>query len=107
MIARIITALVPVGIAVALYPTIDNQILEVTSNSNVTATPIAMTMLNFMPELFLASCVFAVVGIILSSIFRENEEEPSEQEFKPKKKQGKQTYEEFVEERLKVEEMMR
>jgi hypothetical protein len=96
-------------IGITLFGPVNDVIKQIdTSNMN----PLSKTMLGLVPYLFVTVALLAGILSFFSAILTHldddtepNEEDDEEETTKPKKK-GKQTYKEYVKERLEVEEML-
>lgn len=107
MIAQIIGAMIVVVVGFSLLPTIQEQMDLAIANQTV--EPSLQTTLEWTPKLFIViiigMAILMVARVFMGNDYLEPEEEEIEEEMKPKKPH-RQTYEEYVKERLNVEEMM-
>lgn len=113
MLSQIIGSVVIILVAITIYPIIQDQIeLAKAEIDEEDLTPTVSMMLDWVPIIFIAVSVLMGLGILFQSLrsaglIGEGEEE-FEPEAKPKKssKPHKQTYLEYVKERLEVERLM-
>lgn len=109
MINQLISIGVVILIAITLYPTIIDQINNLELNNSSISAP-SGTLLQFIPSFF----ALIICGIILALIYSAlrssgliGTEPEDEDEELFKKPNEKQTYKEYVEERLDVERMLK
>lgn len=110
MLGYIIGAFVVIMIGVFLLPVITNEIKN-SNNVNNVSSPITQTLINFVPVIFCLGIAVSALGLAVSALKNagllsnsddEESDEPIEIEQKPKK----QTYKEYVRERLQIESML-
>jgi len=112
MLANLIGAFIVILIGVSLIPIIAEQIEKARTSGTEPMSTAASTVLGFVPLFF----ALAIVGIALmvaisalrnAGILPSNDIDNEYRDIKPKRKSGKQTYLQFVQERLAVEREMR
>lgn len=118
MIAQVIGIFIGIFIVIlvafSIYPTLVSTIEQ---SSNLNATGATENMIQFVPVMFVAIVVSSVigmtyhvlsdVGLIGTGVVESEESEESEEPIKKPRRRRKQTYEEYVRERLEVERMMK
>lgn len=109
MLGNLIGAFIVILIGIALIPVIMEKMKTAQENGAIPSDSMTSTMLGLVPIIFALAVIGSVVGIVYSSLrsvgfFGESIESETEPK---KKRKGKQTYLEFVQERLAVEREMR
>jgi len=108
MINKIIGGMISGFIGISLYPVIDEQIQTAIQSNPSSFSPLSLAMMNYVPVFFVIAVSLTTITMILSAFMdfgmEAVEEDIKEEEYNPNKKQ---TYEEYVAERLKVERMMK
>lgn len=116
MIGQFVSALVAiiviVLVATSIYPIINEQIQNVTTNPSLNnSTPLLKTTLSFFPIIFVVVILFSVLGLIFNTFrsFSDYSEDYDEKyaDVDEENKPHKQTYLEYAQERLKVEKLLR
>ena len=109
MIGQITAAFIVILVGFTLLPTLQEQLTSVSASSNVTSS--TSTLISFTPLLFGASILAAAIGIVVQAL---NKSELIDDDYKndymedvKQNPNKKQTYEEYVKERLEVEELMK
>ena len=111
MISRLIGGGVVVAIGFSLIPEISKQVQKASINlTSSNSTYMASTILRFIPGLFALAILGVGVAVVVSAIrdsgITDEYEEDYEEEIK-KNPDKKQTYKEYVKERLEVENMLK
>ena len=101
MIGQLIGSLVAILIAIALFPVIQAEI------SNTEVTGMSKTLLALIPFMFVLSLVGVGFASAYTSLNDAMDSGVYEEDYNSIQEPHKQTYEEYVEERLRVEKMMR
>jgi glycerol uptake facilitator-like aquaporin len=105
MISQLLGGLVVILVAVALYPQVQQQLDSASTN----ATGFSSEVIKQTPILFILGIVLTAVLAFVWTMWSGNDEsgEFDEVKEKPKPSPDKQTYEEYVRERLKVQDMLK
>jgi len=101
IVGAIVTSVVGLGIAKIVF--------EETQKAQIQATQVQSALLELMPILFVLACILPVLGIVMS-VIRETKTDEYLVDWQVDKKKDdtkKQTYEEYVRERLRIERIMK
>jgi len=115
LLGQMVGGFLVIIIGISLIPLVAQQVSTMKNDPNIeNASPFGASMLGVIPLLF-AMAVLGIAGAITYSSLRSVvggdsdvvSDTSEEEKPKPKKRRGKQTYLEFVQERLAVEREMR
>lgn len=108
MIAKILGLVIFIAIAITVFTTVQSQITGVTTTMNVTNE--STTAILQATPFFFAMAILMVVIAMIASFFKFNLPDVTENqdlEENEEKKYKKQTYLEYVKERIEIEKLMR
>lgn len=103
MIHKIIGGFVTLFVGLSIYPVMKEEIFKAIAESGQQLPQYQLIMLNYIPYFFVGTTILMFASSFIDYRMEDVEEEIREQ-YQPNKKQ---TYEEYVAERLRVERMMR
>ena len=109
MLGQLVGGFIVIMIGISLLPVITNEVEQANSVNNV-SSPITQTAIKFVPIFFALAIAIAAIGMVVIGLknlgLDESDDykydEPIETEQRPKK----QTYKEYVKERLQIESML-
>lgn len=109
MLGNIIGAFILIVIGVSLIPMVQQQVQQVQLNQTSNLTPTANTLLNILPLFFGLAIAMSVIGMSISALGFNSYSNHYKEENKDvpiKQRPHKQTYLEYVQERLAVEKLI-
>lgn len=114
MIGRLAGGFGAVMVGISLIGPVSKQVNLAQQSSNLTATPLASSLLEIVPIFFALAILVVGIGIAYTGLrdaglFGFSDEYQGDYELEQEKREPeqKQTYEEYVRERLRIEKMMR